>query len=512
MLLLSLASFFWAFDFYFKAEDWWQLWVINNPHLNHLIFRTDLFANHPASTYQQIFFSKFFDFNPYFWKILGYFLKVVNSLAVALMVLGITKSKRAAFYAGLIFAASVGGLESYIWLAGQTSALILLPMALGFYFWVRSFSNKLLSKNYILALFLFLLAIFGDPGRGSVILVLALLWDALVLIQNRSRKNFLKVISRNTLFIFICLFLLLVFWKEHVFTSTTSNYKEWTNYLINNPIKTTQNFLTSLGNFISGGFIFTYDSGHMSHPSIQALVSGAFFTIILFLFLINSFTRENIFLKQMLFFCLWVMVAFFPSWFVTHYFYGPPLIAGVTHRYFTISAVGLSAALGLLLTKFKKPTAIILLITIVISNISQASRILKQEWNYRSTTIIKPIWDKIDREIPIGETNDIILFLGGDPIVNELDSADAIPYALKRGITNPEDIPIQTIVGKEPLEKLLCEDGAGYITAVREQALAKKRIPLSHLHVWEVKYGIITNVSGRERKRLASELKCNYIL
>lgn len=509
--LIGAAGLFWAFDFGFIAEDWWELWVISNPKLHYLVFQTDLFANHPIETFHQIILLHFFGYNSYFWEIFAYFSKVLNAFAVALAVWGITNSKKAALYSSLIFAASVGGLESYYWVGRWSPALILFLLAIGLYFWVKSFSEKIISKKYIIACFLFLLAIFGEPGRGIVVFASCLIWD-IIAVKKYSKKTVSKIILRNCLLIFISLSLLLTLWKNHVFNSTTNNYQEWTGYMISHPLETSKNFLTSIGNFVAGGFVLTYDSQSMSHSDEASLTYGVIFLFISIYFFTVALKRKTPYAKQMLFFCLWIPVAFFPSWFVVHYFYAPPLVAGVTHHYFAISALGLSAATGYFLSRFSKEEGIILLVVVIISNIAQSNRILQQEWNHRSARISNMVWDKIDREVPADvDNNSIFFFTGYDPLASDLDASDAIPLAIKRDITDLKNMPIQTIVGMENLEKFFCEEGVFYYTAVREKAYTKKKIPLSRFYIWEVKNNVFSNISAQERKKWASSLKCNFV-
>src|SRR3990170_147512 len=111
--ILTFISSYQSLNFHFWKDDWNRLWMA--------YYRPDLMLNllglpdHPGATLEQMLFGPFFKLNPLYWQIEGLILKILASLSVSLMVLGIAKSYRTAAVAGLFFSTTVVGIESFTW-------------------------------------------------------------------------------------------------------------------------------------------------------------------------------------------------------------------------------------------------------------------------------------------------------------------------------------------------------------------------------------------------------------
>lgn len=519
VVLISLASFWRAFDINLRADDYIQIWVASNPLYEHLRFTVDnLIEIHPITILNDFIFANLFGYDVFLWQLEGYFLKAIGSFFVALMMWKITGSKRIGFFTGLIYASFSGGLESYIWPAAQPPAMIIIPLCLGIYFWTVSHKEKILGRNYLLALLFFLLTVISDPGRGVIILVLAFTWDLLIFIKSFLKKDIFNSFKRLSV---LGLLILVELFSFKQFAVKVLNVVDFSNsshivflstaypFIISNPLRIVTNFMYSMGNLLIGWFDSNvFESGHFSRPNSLALIASVLLIIIIIWALRGLFYEKKEKYIIILFFLLWIPIAYFPNWLLTGYYTGDDgLILGGTHHYLTISAVGLACILGYVTAKQRKRVGVTVLIFIIIANIFTANRILQKELSSRSAKLANKLWDQIDKEVPEGEKNSILMLKGGDPVNYELVGSDAIPFGVRRGMKLIEELPIIR-VEPETVRRLLCESGVLYYNALRELVPNKEPVPLSHVHAWGFENGVFTNISERERKVLAKESKC----
>ncbi|MCL5073871.1 MAG: glycosyltransferase [Actinobacteria bacterium] len=517
IILISLTTFHEGLGFDLRGEDWYALWFAIQPDLKDVVFQTILFRDHPVLTYQEVLLAPFFKFNPFYWYFFGYICKVIGAFAVGLLVWGITKSKKAAVYSSLIFASSTIGLEAYLMVTVQAPAILLIPICLGLYFWVISERDNSI-KKYLISVVFYALAFLGDPGRGISMIALGVFWDFLKIINDSSKANYVRVVARNLALIII---LALLYWSVGIGVKQFQNGHPSTlvgglSYIASQPLLALNNFVTAIGNLLIGWFIPIYESDNttsMSYPHQIPLVSGYLF-LILAVLLIGKFllNKDNKFYRISFFFVAWIIVSFFPTWILLQWYIGGSL-PGTTGRYLTISSVGFVALLGYGLSKVKARYAIILLIIILLFNISTANRILNQDWYHRSALVHNVFWDKVERTVPRGQKDTIILFTGGTHLGSELASTYSIPLGLKRGINITEDLPITT-GDRELVKKLLCEDNVYrpdfrvYGPARFGAILQREKIPLSHLYAWRIYEDSFVDVTEQERKLLRTEVNC----
>lgn len=487
VFIIAFFTFWRAFNFDFWGEDWEQIWytvfdpsMMNNP----LELR-----EHPIVIYEELFLAKFLGFKTFYWQMAGFLLKVFGAFAVSLMMLGLTKSKNAAFFAGLIFASSVGGLVSFNWVAAHASALIIPFLCIGIYFWV-------LKRKFILALILLVISILGDVSRGVFGSFVVIFWEILSIIQ--TPKNVIG--SRKRILIMLATLLLIFFIFQYVFNySDTVSIGYNLGIALNNPIGSLNNFLTNIGGLLIGWIIpIPQDVFAVSKNNIYGSIAGYLFFLLTIFLIIQFLKRRSESLKILLIFSVWIPVFFFPNWLLPNQeMVQNGQVLGVTHRYFTLSAVGLACFLGYVLSKVKKNLLRnFLLLFVIVSNISMSNQILAKESNYRSVEVTKPIWDKIDKDVPENEENSLFFFRGDDKTSIHVFSQAKIAYALRRGINN-KDRWAQSSSDPGVIRRYLCgKNDEGKI------------IPLSHLHAWYIKGNTLENISEEVRKEF-SGVGCN---
>lgn len=246
IIALSFVSFYPAFGFSFIIDDWYQLWgVFYDRSIIDYYIRTQ----HPNSAYELLIFAPLFKFNPIYYQIIGYFLKIIDSLVVALLVFSTTKTKRIAFFAGVIFAASVIGIETFTRISAHNSALLIPSLCLGLFFWIEATRHESFYR-YLIAISFIVLTILQDPGVGIIILPAALLWNLLNLIRNFNKQQARKLLFRASIIISLPAFL--KWYLDPRLSDRNSYIIRHLSYILNHPLEVTTNFLTSncINNFI----------------------------------------------------------------------------------------------------------------------------------------------------------------------------------------------------------------------------------------------------------------------
>lgn len=488
IFVLSFLAFWRAFSFDFWGEDWEQIWyaVFNPATLNNPLELRE----HPIAIYEELFLAKFLGFNTFYWQIVGFLLKVLGAFAVSLMMLGLTRSKKAAFFTGLIYTSSVGGLVSFTWVAAHASALIIPFLCLGIYFWV-------IKDKFILALILLITSILGDVSRGIFGSFIVIFWEILLILQDPQRLRE----SRIKIFILLTALLLIFFIFQYVFNyANTVSIGYNLGIVFNHPIKSLNNFLTNIGNLLIGWMIpISQNVFSISKDNVYTRIAGYLFLFQTIFLLIRFFRKRSESLKILLIFSLWIPLFFFPNWLLPNQeMIQNGQVLGVTHRYLTLSAIGLVCFLGYVISRIKKNLLKgFLLFFVVGSNILISNQILTKESYYRSTEVTKPMWDKIEKDVPLGEENSLFFIQGEDKFrVNDISQAK-IPFAIRRGIKSRDRWPVST---SDPgvVKRYLCGNNeAGQV------------IPLSHLHSWYIKGNALDNISEKVRKEF-SEIDCSF--
>lgn len=496
VILVSFISFYPAFSFAFIVDDWYQLWGV---FYDRSIIDYYILTQHPNSAYEFLALAPIFKFNPFYYQIVGFILKIIASLSVALFVFSITKLKNIATFAGLIFASSVIGIEAFTRISAHNSVLLIPTLCLGMYLWITATKGKSIYK-YLLAVFFIILVIIEDPGLGIMILPIFFIWNLLGLYQNFNRQELRKFIAVNLL-----LLIILISLKSYLdprIANRQGPIVEHLPFILTNIPYTVSNFLTSIGNLVIGWVIpFKEDMGLITANPISTIFGYLFLLYTIFLGY-KFFSKKSEISKILLFLSIWIFLFYFPSWFTQGHYVKGGTISAVSNRYLMISSIGFIAMISYLLIFLKRKYTYIALVVIIVFNLASALRILNEEYKYRSVEIQNKLYGKIDQEFPLGnEKDNLILFLGKNQLsIFGLEWNGFYPLAVKRGITDKKELP--TIVNNlSDAEKIVC---------INDDALPPK-FRLSNVYAWEVQNDNIYNISEDVRKFISSDEKCKFI-
>lgn len=261
--VLVFISSWQSLNFHFWKDDWSRLWLA--------YYRPDLLLNllglpdHPGMTLEQMLFGPIFGLNTLFWQIKGLILKILASLSVALMILGITNSYKVATISGLFFSTSVVGIESFTWASNHAAALIVIFFGIGFYYWVKSLEENNLF-GLICSLPFLLISIFISPARAAGLPVLILIWDVLSVIKNPSWKRTRLVIFRIITFLFLLLLTFSILQGKST-GSLAFRSTESISIITGDFIPRISNFLASCGNLLIGWIIPIQEVAGLSSPT-----------------------------------------------------------------------------------------------------------------------------------------------------------------------------------------------------------------------------------------------------
>ncbi len=487
VVILSALGFNHAFNFQLYVDDWYQ--ILGALHYPEIINSAMWLGQHPGSVLEIKLFAPFFKFNPYPWQFLGYLIKIAQSLSMWPLIFVLTNSKKAAFYACLIFAVFVVGIESIIWVSPQISGFNIVLMNLGFYFWVKSEGFKSI-KYFLFALALFMLSILADPGRGLMILPLVVIWEFLSVYQKFSFKRIIFFSLRTILLLPLIPITTFIF---HKYFGVTNNFSL---YIKNLSLLNFTNLIQVLQNALFGWTLLPKEVVFWA-----TVVSLLIVSILIILFL---WKKSEVY-KIVSFLFIWIFLFYLPN-FLTQYFARTGV--AMESRYYAISAVGVVGLLAYGFSFIKSRYVNWMLFLFLLFNIYVTNSVLMRYSSWRSIQAFNKIWDKIDQDVPKGEIGSVFMYSGTDFSLRAslLDWQNTIPFALNRGIIKKEEFPIMTS-DKQLIARLICERNVLRPSPFGD-LIQKEPIPLSHVHAWELKNGELENRSDQERDGIKHIASC----
>lgn len=505
IFFLSFASFHYAFNFSLVLDDWMQLWAVlfHTPAMDHYLKWA------PNSAVEFILLAKLLGFNYFYWQLIGFVLKIIASFSVSFMTLAIFRSKIIAFYSGIIYASFVGGLESFTRLSAQNHSLSIPTICLGISFWVTSYYRKS-ATTYILAVIFIVITLISYSGSTNAMFFILLLWELLTLLQNDFKIAYF--LERSVLL--LTTFLILNFLTSVRFLYNRAGIESNLTTVLNNPFSAAWSFISSIGNLLIGWAFYIEEALGLSKSNFMGLLAGyLLITLILTVFILFLKRKRDIY-KNLIFFLLWILFFYFPSWMASGLMVNGNVIAGVTNRYFAIPSVGLVIIIAFFISTINnKFLRVLTLIVILSSNILMANRILKDELSYRSIEVQDKLYDQINRTVAKGkERESIFVFLGDNDLrLFALDWNGAFPFALKRKITDLDGFPVVTN-SIDVINKLLCGEtdtisiSAGVGSPINVKG---KKFLLENLYAWVTVNGDLQDVSEEIRGQVQKQLRCN---
>lgn len=499
--ILCFISFYPAFNFAFIVDDWFQLWGV---FYDRSIIDYYILTQHPNSAYEFLVLAPIFNFNPIYYQITGFVLKIITSMSIALLAFTLTRSRKVAFFSALLSASSVIGIETFTRISAHNSALLIPLLCLTMHFWINATDKGGFNYQYLFAIFFVVLAIISDPGIGIIILPILLIWNLLKLLRNFNKIEFKKFILISILPLIILISL--KWYLDPRIENRSQPFKEHILLISTNVSFTLNNFLTSIGNLMIGWIIPMEENMGLMTKNPISTIFGYLFLLYTLIIAYAFVRKKTIFLMISLLFCTWVFLFYFPSWFTQGHYVKLGTISAVSNRYLAIPSVGFIILVAYLVASLKRYSYVVVIMLIAL-NLVAGFRILSAESKYRSVEIQNKLYDRIDQDLPTGnEKNKLMLFIGNDPIkIFGIEWNGFYPLATKRKIFQKNDFP--TIANNlEQVKKLVCKQKG-------------KEFPdfmLSNLYAWATVpqsttfESPITNVSEQVKSLIKSDSECQY--
>jgi hypothetical protein len=332
--VLSLITFRQALDFGFWRDDWTFLWAsLYEPNM---LLPWNL---HPGTKYEDLLLIHLFGLNSTYWQLFGIVLRILAALAIALMMLGLTKSKKIALLAGIFFAVSFVALETVSWRSVHIVPMIMIFIGMGFYYFSRFMTTENL-REYLMSFLFFILATIADPARSLPIvpLIFFLQLGSWWISPQRSltnlyRKGIVSVILGVGIFIVMQLSPSNHTFKD--FISLVTPIVEQPNIL--------KKFFGSMGNLFLGWVVQIPEQGSLSYYVRNYAFYSLYFllgaTAVSFYFLFRKKSYTGL---LFLFFILWVVIFYVPNW-----LFDKNLVVAGTHRYIGMSGMGMIGLVAL---------------------------------------------------------------------------------------------------------------------------------------------------------------------
>ncbi len=492
--VLAFAIYLPALHFHFWKDDWHFLWdAMNNPG----IFLQQRY--HPGTSVEFYLLATLFGQHVLAWQYTGIILRTLASLSVAWMTMKITKRVITGLMAGLFYCVTVFGVESVVFASAHVAAIVTFLLCVGMGFWVDYVTRR--RKIFlVLALFSFFLGIVFDPWRAFP--VIFPMYVTLYVCVTRAKR---QILLRRMFIVYTIIFLaagvVAYISRNELRETQIGKYvlaHQLTLPLVIQKSKMIGHYFNSLTSLFIGWFApASHEPLEMSHATYQHFRAwlGLFGTIGLGVVIVLLRKKRPKTASIVIFFIAWTLLFYLPGW-----LYDPRLITTETHRYLTVPSVGFIALMAYMISSLHlRWMQFLLAVVFIVLNIHTSQQALLRISFFRSYTLNEYVWNTISARGAGTSGRHILILRGDDPLkTNVLQYHGAFAYALKRGIGDPNLLPLVT-EDADPILAILCQEN-------------KERLALNALYSWYLHSdGSLTDTSIKEHEHirlLAEEKGC----
>lgn len=415
----SLYAIFPSFSLGLYGDDWLEIW--------RFLYTTGA-ETHGALGYLGYLFSRYGSFDlimglllnfvgyeSFYYYLTAYILRLMAALSLYPLTSYLTKNKIAAALSVIFFSVTATGLDATNWVFNMPAYLAIVFLNLFFYFLIKSkFEEK--EKYFGISLIYFALAILIAAVRMTglipAVIILFIFW----FIKNPEWKNF-KHLSKQLLSIILVFMLIVLVGNSFAKLQSSGNYlvgsvNNWSE-IWGGGVEVILNMLkTGRFDFIFYPFLMI---GNMVFP-VDLTTGNEFFLIftgvsLLLISLISLKTnwKEERILTGIFISTIWLIVSFFLGWVRT-----PDVIFPFTHRYFIVSAVGLSIFVSSIFSisrSFYKVVLVVFIIFLLYLNIHSSRKYLNNlVLNSHGAVYTEKIWSDFPYYSEIGKSKQPLIF------------------------------------------------------------------------------------------------------
>ncbi len=458
--ILVYASHGKALQFTFWKDDWFYLW--NELYVTRLLTPILL---HPGTFIELRVFGRIFSEHPYFWQVLGLFIKIAASVSVALLTFGVTRSKKASALAGVFFAASSAGLEATIWVSAHVTNILVIFLSLGTYYLFQYLRNAQ-PKILIISVALFIMAIADDPIRAAPVLglfVYVYFFLASHAIQ-RKLQSFLPLAGVLVFIGGICLIIARDFILNTPILRFLATNSKGVSGVVSR-IHLVGQYFHSLFSLMTNWVIppahYVNEASHGLYNPLFARL-GLLILVLIGIWCVLMWRKNRMVTRRVVFFLLWMLLFYLTNWLSE-----PRIIATGNHRFLTVSNAGFVALVAYGLTGIRSTyIAALCAAVFLFANMTMSRHQLSELYAYRSAQTVDAVWKQIDNETSKNVYRKVFMLTGDEPAnTNIFVISGATPFALLRKLSHPEDIPVVT---NDPavIARMICDSNTLSLTDV----------------------------------------------
>lgn len=208
VVLLSLFTFLPSFNLALFGDDWLALYryskllgPFSDHTWNHLTY---FLTPYGAQDILMGLLQKIYGYQSWLYYLTSYIFRIIASFSFYPLILYLTKSRLAAFFAILFFSFTTVGIDTTNWVFNMPSYITIALFNLFLYFFLKSREDKKLKLLPISGLFYYLAYVI-TPIRMHGSLFLIFLLEVFWFFQKRDKKILKKIILRLTMIILIFL-------------------------------------------------------------------------------------------------------------------------------------------------------------------------------------------------------------------------------------------------------------------------------------------------------------------
>lgn len=208
IVLLSLFTFFPSFNLALFGDDWLAFYRYSKllgpfpqdrqTHLNYFL------TPYGAQDILMGLLQKIYGYQSFLYYLTSYVLRIIAAFSFYPLILYLTKSKLAVFFAILFFSVTTIGIDTTNWVFNMPSYITIALFNLFLYFFIKSREDKKLKLLPISGLFYYLAyAITPIRMHGSILLIFLL--EVFWFFQKRDKRILKKIVLRLTVIILVFL-------------------------------------------------------------------------------------------------------------------------------------------------------------------------------------------------------------------------------------------------------------------------------------------------------------------
>jgi hypothetical protein len=476
------VTFHTSLQFGFWKDDWMSVW--KGIYIPGTLLRDWI---HPAGNFELIFFSRVFGDNVYLWQSVGLLLRLIAALAVTRFSTTLFKSKNAGVISGILFATTVIGMDATVWMSAYVNLFAIIFLCIGFHFWI-SYLRKPHNISLLFAVTSFCIAFISDVWRMFWIVPL-MQYFVWITTKGDRRDKRIKIFYIIYILGFCVLpICLLISWPIIVDSQIVQYISRHANepLLIISKLPNIGNMFNSLFYMCVGWIVPLYENGTLGIHNRYEAYAGLLFVLVSAFLIIRAKLSRNT--KQLFgFFFLWILGFYLMNW-----VFQPRLTVGVSHRYQTISGIGLLLFISWVLMNIKsKYLSYSILVIIIFCNMLRATQLLNEQLRYRSDTVIQNSWGIVEKEIPL-DNGPVLLYFSGnsDLFYNVFALSGSAPLALQRKYSQIRQFPLVAYDAKS---------AANFVCNGQSQFISTDRV-----YAWEVQEHTLIPIHEKVRHDIAS--------